>query len=393
MTHTHSPVTGLATRPAERRRHLRHVLYLDAEIVGTHVGPWPCKLRDFCRNGMHLVWETDVPKRAGHLQRGDPVQVRLRAAHFGAGQNFEVQAIVARVLEGGVGVSFRELSVESFEALLGECNAYRLQPHLGTGGQTESYQNGVSSLASSQRINRLEAQCRVLIDPWLGQVIKQFFDQVPDRLFASARDVGNNAEQRDYLDAMMELKQQRNQLEPEIAAAVPQWAEGSASPKERRLELAGVGAQLSLVKDNDLEHLLARAELVSQAESRHRAALYQLGQGFEALLGTRTGAGNLPVAPQVFSNAFSSALGGLGFKPTQLRATYKVLADILVPHLGDLYKALNEAPGPRRDTPRFSRGLRYPISCTRSKPRQARPGRSPTASLRTTGSLPRTWRF
>lgn len=342
MTHTHSPVTGLATRPAERRRHLRHVLDLDAEIAGTHVGPWPCKLRDLCRNGMHLVWETDVPKRAGHLQRDDPVQVRLRAAHLGTGQNFEVQAIVARVFEGGVGVSFRELSVESFEDLLGERNAYRLQPHLGTGGQTESYQNGVSSLASSQRINRLEAQCRALIDPWLGQVIKQFFDQVPDRLFASARDAGNNAEQRHYLDAMMVLKQQRNQLEPEIAAAVPQWAEGSAPPKERRLERAGVGAQLSLVKDNDLEHLLARAELVSQAESRHRAALYQLGQRFEALLGTRTGAGNLPVAPQVFSNAFSNALGGLGFKPTQLWATYKVLADTLVPHLGDLYKALNE---------------------------------------------------
>ena len=206
----------------------------------------------------------------------------------------------------------------------------------------------------------------------------------------------DNAEQRDYLDAMMELKQQRNQLEPEIAAAVPQWAEDSAPPKERRLELAGVGAQLSLLKDNDLEHLLARAELASQAESRHRAALYQLGQRFEALLGTRTGAGNLPVAPQVFSNAFSSALEGLGFKPTQLRATYKVLADTLVPHLGDLYKALNgllAREGILPDSRVRTQCLRYPIPGTRSKPRHAQPGRSPTASLRTTGSLPRTWRF
>jgi hypothetical protein len=101
MTHTHSPVTGLATRPEDRRRYVRHVLDLDAEIAGTHVGPWPCKLRDFCRGGMHLVWETDVPKRAGHLRRDDPVQVRVRAAHLGTGQNFEVQAIVARVFEGG----------------------------------------------------------------------------------------------------------------------------------------------------------------------------------------------------------------------------------------------------------------------------------------------------
>ena len=194
---------------------------------------------------------------------------------------------------------------------------------------------------------------------------------------------------------MMELKQQRNQLEPEIAAAVPQWVEGSAPPKARRLELAGVGAQLSLVEDNDLEHLLARAELVSQAESRHRAALYQLGQRFEALLGTRTGA-NLPVAPQVFSDAFSNALGGLGFKPTQLWATYKVLADTLVPLLGDLYKALNELlarEGILPDSRIRTQCLRYPTPGTSSKPRQARPGRSPAASLRTTGSLPRTWRF
>jgi hypothetical protein len=254
-----------------------------------------------------------------------------------------------------------------------------LQPHLGTGGQTESYQNGVSSLASSQRINRLEAQCRALIDPWLGQVIKLFFDQLPDRLFASARDAGNNAEQRDYLDAMMELKQRRNQLEPEIAAAVPQWTEGSASPTEWRLELAGVGAQLSLVKDNDLEHLLARAELVSQAESRHRAALYQLGQRFEALLGTRTGAGNLPVAPQVFSDAFSNALGGLGFTPTQLRATYKVLADALVPLLGDLYKALNEL---------LAREGILPISDTDAVPPIPNPGHQLEASAGPARTVP-----
>jgi hypothetical protein len=100
MTHTHSPVTVLATRPEDRRRYVRHVLDLDAEIAGTHVGPWPCKLRDFCRGGMHLVWETDVPKRAGHLRRDDAVQVQVRAAHLGTGQNFEVQAIVARVFEG-----------------------------------------------------------------------------------------------------------------------------------------------------------------------------------------------------------------------------------------------------------------------------------------------------
>ncbi|MGH9890618.1 MAG: DUF1631 family protein, partial [bacterium] len=342
MTHTHSPVTGLATGPSERRRYLRHVLDLNAEIVGTRVGPWPCKLRDVCRGGMYLAWDSDLPKRAGHLQRGDPVQVRLRAPHLGTGQTFEVQATIARIFERGVGLSFRELSVETFEALLGQRNAYRSQPCLATGSQTEPYKSGFSSLAGSQRINRLEAQCKALIDPWLSQVIKQFFDQVPDRLFSSARNAGNNAEQRDYLDAMMVVKQQRNQLEPEIAATVLHWADGSGLQKERRPELAGVGAQLSLIKDNDLEHLLARAQLVSQAESRHRAALYQLGQRFEALLGTPIGAGNLPFAPQAFSDAFSNVLGGLGFKTAQLAVIYKLLADNLIPQLGELYKALNE---------------------------------------------------
>ncbi len=286
---------------------------------------------------MHLAWDGDHPEHARRLQRGDPVQVCLRLSETAMEQEFPLQAIVARVFEGGVGVTFRPLALEAFERLLAQRNAYRTEAPLAA---TESNRGSASSPSGSRRISRIEAQCKELVDPWLGLAVKAFFDQAPDRLFVCARDAGNDVEQRDYLDAMLLLKQERSRLESEIAAAVRH--ENAGTPKDSRPERAGPGFRLSLVQDNELEHLLARAELVSQAESRHKTSLYQLGLRLEALSATGQGLASLAVSPEVFSNAFSSALATLGFKPIQIGATYKVLADTLVPHLETLYGDLNE---------------------------------------------------
>jgi diguanylate cyclase (GGDEF)-like protein len=325
----HSTVMTTATGLSERRRNQRHTLYLDAEIWRQNLGTWPCKLRDLCRGGMHLAWDCDTPERAPRLQRGDPVAVRVRLA---GRQEIAVQATVARVFDSGIGVAIRDLPRETFEALLREPPRYA--------GGAGSNRSGVSAPAASRRIDYLQAQSKALADPWLRLVIKAFFDQAPDRLFICARDARNNAEQRDYMDAMLILRQQRSRLEPEIAAAGLQGVEGGGSPKDK-----GPGpapAHLSLVKDDDLEHLLARSDLVSQAESRHRTMLYRLGQQYEAMLGIPIGVGNLPIAPQVYSDAFSDALASLGLKSNQMWLAYKVLAEILVPRLGDLYQEIND---------------------------------------------------
>ncbi len=346
-TATANSVIQPATTQDERRRYRRYALYLDARVTGRGFGPWPSKVRDFCRGGMHIAWDHGSPGNPGTLRRGDPVSVRFQAPEPGRAPDVTLHAIVCRVFEGGIGVAFRECPEDAFEALQRAQEAY-VPPEFAPPGEAERHsdRDAAGTWATprrmSTRIAEIKALYGALVDAHLGPAMNDFFDQAVERLFDCAREARSDAEQRDFFDAMSVLRQQRGRLEPEIAGAVLGWvADGRRAPQETPAG-AAAGSRLSLVEDDELEHLLARAELISQVEGRNKTSLYQLGRRFTGLLGVGIDAGNLPVGPEVFAGAFCRALRGLRLKPIQMRTTYKVLEGALLTHLARLYQELNE---------------------------------------------------
>jgi len=105
----------------DRRQHIRHTLQLDA-TVGFRGGlSRPCRIQDFCPGGLFLAVEgangVGIVVGDKPLERFDELTVGFSANVNGTETVYGVEVLVARVVAGGVGVSFEGKNGKAIHAL------------------------------------------------------------------------------------------------------------------------------------------------------------------------------------------------------------------------------------------------------------------------------------
>ena len=105
----------------DRRRHVRQALQVKAK-VGIEGGPSrACQIKDFCAGGLFLAVEgangNGIVIGDKALERYDELIVQFSAQVKGSVTEFELTVLVARVIDGGMGVSFEGRNGAAIHAL------------------------------------------------------------------------------------------------------------------------------------------------------------------------------------------------------------------------------------------------------------------------------------
>ena len=188
----------------DRRRHVRQALQVGA-TVGIEGGPSrACQIKDFCAGGLFLSVEgtngSGIVIGDKKLERHDELIVQFSAPMKGKVTVFEVTVLVARVVDGGMGVSFEGRNGVAIHALhhLLTSSSQAMAPAATTRGVPDDVVNvaDASSILAAYRR-------RVLA--FLESNLAALFDHARDSLFASARDTRAREEQSTFFGAIQEL--------------------------------------------------------------------------------------------------------------------------------------------------------------------------------------------
>ncbi len=188
------------------------------------------------------------------------------------------------------------------------------------------------------------SRCKEVIVRQLGALLKDFFREADQRLFLHARDAKSNVEQRDFFDATLALKNERQRLESEISHVllVPMDRVGEPAKAGAEARANEQSGEFSLLDPGELEKLITLAKCISKAETLYKIPLHQLGQRLTCLLAVRIDQSDLPVGPAAVCDAFSSVLASLKLNWPQMKEIYEALENAVIPHLGRLYTSLHE---------------------------------------------------
>jgi EAL domain-containing protein (putative c-di-GMP-specific phosphodiesterase class I)/GGDEF domain-containing protein len=313
---------------ASRRRYTRYSVYLDALLTLPGFGSQFCKIRDYCEGGMFLSWG-DRPQADFSVRGGDEIFLEFKVPLPEGPQNFNLPAIIARVLEKGLGVSLVGECPEALAAL--QKLAVAQASAAAAAGRTASDQHG-----------KLIGQCREIANHHFTSMAQEFFRQANQALFARAKETTDYAEQGGLLDMLPLLTRMQPRLQTQIIDKLlhgwdhPGQVQGAAKSKKKS------EVNLSLMEKDEFEDLLAIADLVTRAENRFKDTLVQLKPRLGVLFGTDVDKGNDPIGAGAIFNAFAAGLAELGLKVPQRKALYEVMDQSVGRLLGALYDEVNE---------------------------------------------------
>jgi hypothetical protein len=193
---------------------------------------------------------------------------------------------------------------------------------------------------------RFVGDCARLLAERLPSLWGTLFGKLDEALHNLADKSTNDLGYRVYYDAREIIVKQRLRLQSDFLRRVEQGA-GDLVARDREPDHEhGEGAaselgDLTLVAEADLEELLAKENLVSKAESRHRRELLELDRRLAAVMGWgEVGLDENPFGPAALCNAFSDTLAALPpFEPSVKLVVYKLFDRHLMDQLGDFYRS------------------------------------------------------
>ncbi len=315
---------------AERRRYVRLPLNIEALISLGGRPPFACTVRDFCEAGMFVAAEGRELQPA---VAGEQATLYFALVNDGERRELELQLVVCRITQGGLGVAFDEADAETVR-LLQELAGPAPLP--------------VESLTAVQRrfapeFPRVLPHLSLLVEKTAEQLAVEFTRHFGDALFVAARDAKSNREQVFYTDMQADLRRRQDALQRQVPETLVKAAAILGNPLAERATPAPVTSlsNLSLVDKEEFEEFLSVSEAVSELETRHKDALRALSRRLGHLARRAMGDADNPVGPAVFCNAFAEAMKGMFVNRSVSDLAYRSLRRLAEPHLERLYDDLN----------------------------------------------------
>lgn len=208
-----------------------------------------------------------------------------------------------------------------------------------------------NSAANSQVVlARLPAAMHTLRDKARQQLqlfLRELFDKVDDAMFELADKANNNHDQNIFFDSMREVRIRRRAMESSFFRSIDisfaQLLDPSAYRDENQFgETSASLDDLSLVKNDELEEMVAVDGMVSKANEQFAEAIQHLTLRIDHLVPTKVYQKNNPLGVDVICNAFTDATKALNVDVKAKLVLFKLFDNIVMTKLGKFFAILNQ---------------------------------------------------
>lgn len=178
----------------------------------------------------------------------------------------------------------------------------------------------------------------------LKSSLERSFSELDDILFSLAKNAVSQEEQDDFFFAMRTIRSQKDtivlaffdRLDKQFAAMNQPTEEANSN------SLAALSSEdLSLVDYKDLDELIAKQALISEANSNHEHPLNELAKRFDAVVMADIDSINLPLSPTTLTDSLVEAVHPIKVSYKAIMALFKVYENEVLSNLGALYTEAN----------------------------------------------------
>ena len=208
-----------------------------------------------------------------------------------------------------------------------------------------------NSIANSQvALARLPAAMHTLRDKARQQLqlfLRELFDKVDDAMFELADKANNNHDQNIFFDSMREVRIRRRAMESSFFRSIDisfaQLLDPNAYRDEKQSADRAVSLDdLSLVKNDELEEMVAVDGMVNKANEQFAESIQHLTLRIDHLVPTKVYQKNNPLGVDVICNAFTDATKTLNVDVKAKLVLFKLFDNIVMTKLGKLFDVLNQ---------------------------------------------------
>ncbi len=331
----------------DRRQHIRHSLQLNA-TVGFPGGPSrPCQIQDFCPGGLFLAVEgangAGIVVGDKPLERFDDLVVGFVANVNGTESVFEVSVAAARIVEGGVGVSFEGRNGKAIHAL-NHLLTMSVQNKVQGNARAAVTDGTAGDVAGVAGASSILAAYRGRVGAFLESNLAVLFEHARDTLFTSARETREKEEQNAFFAAIQEIE---GLQEPVQTAFIESVQEQLQQPGSRTAAADAVVSDtgtldVALVDTGTFDDWIIMKDIVARATPIYGERQLVIAKRLTKLLNTTIDDDNNPVGLTALGLSFHDAIQNLGASHASRQAILRSFDETIVSGLGTLYDDLGD---------------------------------------------------
>ncbi len=311
--------------PKERRASPRRPIDLAAQMHW-NAASFPCRIADFCAEGLFLKFSGDT---ARHFDHGGPgprpgrdLTVTFREPD--GQREHELAVRVARSVPGAIGVAFTRADMEAIGAMVRIC---------GSQGEPEPPR----LKPEGDKANFILRQCSREIVSFLEPLMETGLGQMVTDLESAARSALSDQQANEFMDAAVQVRGRQRPLWHQMILALEAPMRGQ-SRSDRDFN----AGELSLVDKGEFEDWLTVKVMVTKAETQYRGELLPLRMRLDkAGIVNSTGTQNA-LGPVLICNGFRQALQNLRLSRAADKVCLKTFEESVLKSLGELYERLNQ---------------------------------------------------
>lgn len=181
----------------------------------------------------------------------------------------------------------------------------------------------------------------------LQNLLRELFDKVDDAMFELADKADNNQDQNLYFDSMREVRIRRRAMETtffrQIDIGFAQLLDANAYRDETVEEKQVSADDLSLVKNDELEEMVATDTMINKANEQFAEAIQHLTLRIDHLVPIKVYQKNNPLGADVICRAFVQSTTTLIIDVKAKLVLFKLFDNLVMTQLGKLFDALNRS--------------------------------------------------
>ncbi|MET0356761.1 MAG: DUF1631 domain-containing protein [Cellvibrio sp.] len=181
----------------------------------------------------------------------------------------------------------------------------------------------------------------------LQGLLRDLFDKVDDAMFELADKANNNHEQNLYFDSMREVRLRRRAMETAFFRSIDvrfaQLLDHNAYRDETQADAKEFSLDdLSLVKNDDLEEMVAIEGMINKANEQFAESIQHLTLRIDHLVPIKVYQKNNPLGVDVICTAFNDASKSLTIDVKAKLVLFKLFDNMVMTKLGALFQSLNQ---------------------------------------------------
>lgn len=328
----------------DRRRHVREALQVEAKVGIEGGASRACLIKDFCAGGLFLAVEgthgSGIVIGDKTLERYDELIVRFSAQMKGRVTEFELTVLVARVIDGGMGVSFEGRNGAAIHAL----HQLLTHPSQATPGAAPAARGVPDDVVNVADASSILAAYRRRVVAYLEWNLAALFDHARDSLFASARDTRAREQQSAFFDAIQELDGLKEPVQAAFLDAIQSQLQqpGAILPGSEALVSETGTLDVALVDTGTFDDWVIIKDMISRAAPKYDKRQREIAARLSKLVNVVITDDNNPVALTGIGLTFHDAIQNFGAGQISRQAILRSFEEVIVAGLGTLYDDLSD---------------------------------------------------